>query len=372
MNGHKFIKNFEIDVINDDQMRKFTCWGSVQVKDRHDEIIPMDEIEKVMDIWMDRGAPIMFNHTHRQIGKGLSWRVSEKDGKPGVLINGIIFKHYKTDDDVWKGIKQGDFEGLSIGGEAHNREQTEEGTYLRKLIGYEFSVVERCGNQEATWENIAMVKNETNDDIKVDKNMKTEDIKKQDDIVSEKPQEEQDLNEVLSGMVAKIEALSARLNEMEEAMSGKPEGEEAVEEKKAEEPEKEEDEEEEEEEDVKKDDSIAKGEEESGEDKEDEKEEASKEKPEEKEDDKLAKLEKSLNAQSETIESLKKALESKNKVSTIVKSERPSESKESNDEFDLNQLAVDIAKGEVKMSFKDVESKLDNVKEAQLKQKLNL
>lgn len=147
---NQILKSFTVDRIHNDKQRSFKCWGSVEVKDRHGEIIEAEEVYKVMDIWMDRGAPIMFNHTNRQVGKGLNWQPLEKNGKPGVLITAKIYDHYTEDDEVWQGIKKGEFEGLSIGGKSYVRDETEKGTYLRDLIGYEFSVVERTGNQEAT------------------------------------------------------------------------------------------------------------------------------------------------------------------------------------------------------------------------------
>lgn len=354
MSVHKFVKSFGIDVINDEEMRKFTCWGSVEVKDRHDEIIPIEEVKKVMDIWMDRGAPIMFNHSNRQIGKGLSWQLSEKDGKPGVLITGIIFKHYKTDDDVWKGIKAREFEGLSIGGECHLREPSEEGTYLRKLIGYEFSVVPKCGNQEATFENIAMVKGDNvSQDDKVNNNMKQEELKKeQEELMSEQPAEESmDKEAALEELMSRLDAMSSRLNELEEALSGKPSEDEEVDAEKAEDMEDEKEEEEE----------MAKEEEE-------DKEEKACDEKEEKSDEEEDEIKKKLDSQAKEIAELKKALTS----TKVIKSERPAEKKVAVED-ELDDLALKIAKGEAPgHSFISIGEKIRNAGENDLKKRLNL
>lgn len=207
------LKSFEFDGIHDNAMRKFTCWGSVEVLDRHGEIIPADEIFKVMDIWMDRGAPIMFNHTNRNVGRGLNWQKLEKNGKPGVLITGVIHKHYKEDDDVWESIKKGEFEGLSIGGKSFKREQTEQGTILRDLIGYEFSVVERTGNQEATF-------------TEVNQMAKSKEIKKDEPVMDENT--EQKNEEVIAELQRMVQALVDKVNGLEEKIAGAPEEEEAV------------------------------------------------------------------------------------------------------------------------------------------------
>jgi hypothetical protein len=210
------LKAFTFDGINNEEMRKFECWGSVETVDRQGEIIPIEEVHKVMDIWMDRGAPIMFNHSNRQVGKGVNWRPAEKNGMKGVLITGVIFKHYKEDDEVWAGIKDNKFEGLSIGGKAYSREKDEEGsTVLRNLIGYEFSVVNRTGNQEATFTEVnAMAKSEP-------------ELKKEDAPVVE-PQAP-----ATTKLQAIVAALVEKIAMIEEKISGKPEAETPVEEQKA-------------------------------------------------------------------------------------------------------------------------------------------
>lgn len=199
-------KNFTINHIHEDSMRKFSCWGSVQVKDRQGEIIPIEEIQKTMDFWMDRGAPINLNHTNQQVGRGLSYSIEEKDGIPGVLIVGKIFNHYAEDDIVWEGIKKGDFEGLSIGGKAIKDEQPD-GTYLRNLVGFEFSIVERTGNQEATFVTVNTI-------AKSDTNIKM--VKKE-----EQKTEENSDNEY-SEFVSRMDALEEAVKGITAKMSGTP------------------------------------------------------------------------------------------------------------------------------------------------------
>jgi len=278
----EIFKSFKLDTINDGELRKFTCWGSVEVKDRHNEIIPAEEVYKVMDIWMDRGAPIMFNHTNRQIGKGLNWQPLEKNGNPGVLITATIYKHYAEDDEVWKGIKEGKFEGLSIGGKSYQKEETEDGTYLRKLIGYEFSVVENCGNQEATFEEVNM--------LAKNKQMVKEEIKKEGPIVEEQTTEDK-ADDVSTQLVAAIEKLNSRMDAIEEKISGSASEEEAVEEQKAE----------------------AEGE--------DESKEPESEEPDE---DDVAKNDPEVEELKKEIAEIKKTLKD-NKVVEVIKSDRPDE-----------------------------------------------
>lgn len=220
MNENILLKSFPVSVINDDEMRKFQCWGSVEIVDKHNEIIPAEEVYKIMDIWMDRGAPIMYNHSNRVVGKGLNWQPLEKNGKKGVLITGIIFKHYKEDDEIWEGIKKGKFEGLSIGGKSYRKETDAEGhSIIKDIIGYEFSVVDKIGNQEATFVEVnTMAKS---DNIKTE-DIKKEDIKKEDPVIDE-PSESSDVNDRITQLESVLNQLIEKIAAIEDKIAGKPE-----------------------------------------------------------------------------------------------------------------------------------------------------
>jgi len=297
------LKSFNFDKIHDNEMRKFECWGSVEVLDRHDEIIPAEEIYKIMDIWMDRGAPIQYMHTNRNVGKGLNWQRSEKNGKPGVLITGMIYKHYAEDDEIWQGIKDNEFEGLSIGGKSYLREQTEEGTYLKNLIGYEFSVVNRTGNQEATFTEVNMM-------------AKAENIKKEDPVMDENS--EQASEDQLSQLANAVVALTEKVAMLEEKIAGKPEEDEPVEEEKAEETEEEEPKSEEESEEKAEEEDEVEKEEES--EKEDETEKEAEEEDEAKETEEVTKLKEEVSEVKKEMAELKKTA-----ITKVIETERPAE-----------------------------------------------
>lgn len=324
----ELIKSFTFEKIHENELRKFSCWGSVEVKDRHNEIIPASEVYKVMDIWMDRGAPIMFNHTNRQIGKGLNWQPLEKNGNAGVLITATIFKHYQEDDQVWEDIKKGKFEGLSIGGKSYDRETKEDGTYLKSLIGYEFSIVERCGNQEATFDTINMLaKNE-----KVVK-----EIKKEDEVVVDDTNPVNSEDEFKTEVMSSINKISERLDMIEETISGGASNEEPVEEQK-----------EVEEEPVE--------------------EKKSEEEPEEEE-----KSEEEDEMKKELVE-IKKSLEDlkKSQVKEVIKTQRPAQPKA--EAYDL-QKTLDAKVDEMvktgKFNFSEVGAEIRKAQELELAKKFN-
>lgn len=101
--------------------RFFEGYLTVQVKDKQGEITIVDELIKVLPIWMDRGAPISDTHSNRIIGKGISYSkdiYKSTDGAeyPCIKIIGKIHSNYELDNEIWKKIKSGEYKGLSFGG----------------------------------------------------------------------------------------------------------------------------------------------------------------------------------------------------------------------------------------------------------------
>ena len=94
---------------------------TVEMKDKQGEITIVDELYKVLPIWMDRGAPITDTHSNRVVGKGINFaKTSAQDAEgnvyPAIKITGKIHKDYELDDDIWKKIQNGTYKGLSFGG----------------------------------------------------------------------------------------------------------------------------------------------------------------------------------------------------------------------------------------------------------------
>lgn len=101
--------------------RMFEGILSVEMVDKQNEITIIDELMKVLPIWVARGAPISDTHSNRIIGHGINYAktvVKDLDGTelPAITIQGEIFKDYELDNQVWEGIKSGSYRGLSFGG----------------------------------------------------------------------------------------------------------------------------------------------------------------------------------------------------------------------------------------------------------------
>ena len=71
--------------------RFFEGYLTAQIKDKQGEITVVDELYKVLPVWMDRGAPISDTHSNRIIGKGINYSketYKDKDGEeyPAIKI----------------------------------------------------------------------------------------------------------------------------------------------------------------------------------------------------------------------------------------------------------------------------------------------
>ncbi len=154
----------QIDAVEifDPEMRLFKAWGSVEIRDRDDDLLPMDEFKKIMPIIIKRGGALIDRHSNRQVGKILNYEFKEKQTreglKEGVFLTGEVYKNYEIDDMVWQGIKDGIYKGLSFGGRNKLKDVKfdKKGltNVLTKLEGFEFSFVPGMGNQESTMQEV--------------------------------------------------------------------------------------------------------------------------------------------------------------------------------------------------------------------------
>ena len=105
----------------DSDQRFFEGYLTVQVKDKQGEVTIVDELYKVLPVWMARGAPISDTHSNRIVGKGINFakaNYESPDGDiyPAIKITGMIHKDYELDNEIWSKIKTGEYKGLSFGG----------------------------------------------------------------------------------------------------------------------------------------------------------------------------------------------------------------------------------------------------------------
>lgn len=166
-------KQFEIQ---DENKRIIAGWASVMIKDLQGDIVPVDELERAMYSYMDRGGHIVFGHQNKPIGKVLRWEVKEhpETKKPGLWIVAKIFDDYEIDDKVWEMIKQGKLKGFSIGGAGNPKKmvvkengQTKEVDVISDVQLLEISVVEEPANPLAKIEYVNYFAKGNIDDMNV-------------------------------------------------------------------------------------------------------------------------------------------------------------------------------------------------------------
>ena len=150
--------------ITDDKDRLFKAWGSVEIVDKDGELIPMSVFAKIMPKIMERGGVLIDNHTNRVVGRILNYEFRKKDGNDGLLLTGKVFDHFKIDDQVWNELKSGIRKGISFGGRrvqsSIKKAVDDDGKpyyILGDVEGYEFSIVNKPANPEATIEAVNMI-----------------------------------------------------------------------------------------------------------------------------------------------------------------------------------------------------------------------
>lgn len=153
------IDQYPIDEILNKDDRVVRSWLSVEVKDRQGEILPINDMRKSLNTWMDRGGFITDQHSNRVVGKALRWfeKTHPKTNQDAIVLDYKIFKDYTIDDMVWEEIKNGKRKGLSFGGRATGKSTEgvddysgEDATKLTGLETYEAASVTEPANQFAT------------------------------------------------------------------------------------------------------------------------------------------------------------------------------------------------------------------------------
>ena len=265
-----------MEIIDSDE-RIFQSWGIAEVVDSDDEVIPISEFKKVMPIIMDRGGVLIDTHSNKPIGKILNYEYKTHPvAKTEALhITAKIFKHYKSDDEVWEGIKSGKKKGLSFGGKVGKIKlnikfkdytgESKQVDILKELEGYEFSVVDTPANPLATMTAVSVAKGNDNIVSKAGDGLMTdENNKKKDEDAAQTDEDnkdadtgdagsdagdnpdESDAEKQKSDLAKALESLSSRLDAIEKKFPPKkPDEDEEEEDKKKEDPDDDDDEDEE-------------------------------------------------------------------------------------------------------------------------------
>ncbi len=118
--------NGDASFVFDEQNRTFWGWLSVEVRDREGEIIPMDVLRPMMDIFMRRGGFLILNHSNWVIGRLVEYEFREnpETNTEGLFGKFSLFSDYPIDNECWEELQNGGLDQLSIAGDF---EVTEDG-----------------------------------------------------------------------------------------------------------------------------------------------------------------------------------------------------------------------------------------------------
>lgn len=166
-------KQFNPLEIYNDKDRLVRGWGSVDIRDKQGQRLPMDEFKKFMPIYMRRGGFIIDKHTNKVVAKCLNYEfgINPKTDEEGVKLMVSVFDDYLYDDIVWDKIKKQEYKGFSFGGTNKFKDVIfEKGmdpeVLLRGIDGFEFSFVDGPSNEPSVLEEINYIAK--SDDIKND------------------------------------------------------------------------------------------------------------------------------------------------------------------------------------------------------------
>ncbi len=123
----------------DDDQRIVEGYASTEALDSQGEIVKADALEEALPDYM-KFANIREMHQMSAVGKTISAKVDT--AKKGLFISGKV-----VDDNAWKKVKEGVYNGFSIGGRVLKRI----GNTIHGLALSEISLVDRPANPEAVF-----------------------------------------------------------------------------------------------------------------------------------------------------------------------------------------------------------------------------
>jgi len=127
--------------------RDFTGHITVEVVDKQNEYIAIEEVFKAFPEFMKLRHLLSDSHSNRGIGNVTEYAISEIEGHPSIMIKGTIDKSDTVElyDHVWEEMKSGIRKGLSIGGASKSKEPViKNGKIIMKLGDLEIYEIAVC------------------------------------------------------------------------------------------------------------------------------------------------------------------------------------------------------------------------------------
>lgn len=190
--------------------RSFGGWLSVEKIDSQGDVVEIDALHDAVKKYINRGGPIMDEHTNRQIGTLYNATVGEHPtGRKALFGFGTIFVGERIYDNVWSEIKAGKKPGLSIGGDALKEQTVCDANkcwnVVKKMHIFELSPCIRPANHDS-------LITEVNTKAKAQENdVSDKEEKKEDELPTEDRPQASVIQEVLQKILALVSDVHAKV-----------------------------------------------------------------------------------------------------------------------------------------------------------------
>lgn len=136
--------------------RWFAGFASTDALDKQGDVVEPEAFKQTMGRYMAQGGLLIDKHSNRKVGAVIDWCFKEAGEKKGLWVEGVIYRQYKVQDEVWEKILRGEYEAFSIGGDPIKVGQVCDAekcwNTIKDLELFEISVVDKPANPEATIE----------------------------------------------------------------------------------------------------------------------------------------------------------------------------------------------------------------------------
>ncbi len=139
-------------VEDSENVRWFSCYASIQKKDRQNEVMSIDGLTEALPLYLARGGPIYYEHHAAEVGTAYNGQpiLHERSNLPAIKLKCAAYLDCRLADSAWSKIKSGEFPDVSIGGDAIRQfwkcDDTSCYNFIEKMDWFDTSLTKRGAN----------------------------------------------------------------------------------------------------------------------------------------------------------------------------------------------------------------------------------
>ena len=146
----------DISILND-KKRMFKAILTAEVKDSDGQVVPVDEVLKVLPDYISEGGAILYRHMGRPVGKVINFMPTKLNDVPAIEIIGLIGNSFDYHNEVWDAIKSGELKGVSFHGDAI----LDPNGKIQVISGVEISITPKPANPMAMVQEVSVLAKES-------------------------------------------------------------------------------------------------------------------------------------------------------------------------------------------------------------------